>query len=120
MAREAKITLSLDQLVGKKVINEQGYFGVIIEIGADSKHYPIRVEFTGDLGYTLEYTADGYYSKSKTGFGFITLVEEDVPVPEVATIVVYPPIECLKEQVNWLCATYGISPSEAIDIIRGK
>jgi hypothetical protein len=122
MAREAKITLPLNhQLVGKKVKNESGDLGEIVSVDADvACSYPIRVEFHGHLGYTHGYTADGYYSEyseyseTSSECEFITLVEE------VSTTVVFPPIEPLKEQIRWLCTNYGISPSEAIDIIRGK
>jgi hypothetical protein len=116
MAREAKITLPLNhQLVGKKVKNESGDLGEIVAVDAnDAYGYPICVKFADDDEYTHGYTADGYYSELDSEGRFITLVEE------VSTTVVFPPIECLKEQIQWICTNFGISPSEAIDIIRGK
>jgi hypothetical protein len=119
MTREAKICLPLEELVGKKVRDDRGYIGTIINMGR-SPTYPIHVNFDYDPKYCISqtYTADGYkYHSSCENNSFITLIEqEQTPVVDSAAI----DISSLEKKIIWIMETTGVSRLRAIEAIMGE
>lgn len=73
--REPKLIYScpLEELVGRKVINQSGYIGIIISISMQFyDRFPIQVKFDA---VTLMYRVDGYY-RLRTDEDWIKFADE--------------------------------------------
>jgi hypothetical protein len=67
------IETNLENLIGKKVVNEDGYTGVIL-IDPSNPHFPILVEFDDHALPYLAYDCDGYEYDGSFDMCYIKLV----------------------------------------------